>query len=82
MVTGATNPISTTEESPIITARGVWLPPSGRRTIGLWIVGRCPLAGCSGSHAHRGGPAGGVRRAGCGRGEYLLTSAARRRVVA
>lgn len=64
--------------SQILTARGVWLPPSGRRTIGLWIVGRCPFGRCHGSHAHRGGPDGGRRRAGCGLGDYLVIAGSRR----
>ncbi len=57
-------------------ARAVGLAPSGARKLWLWIVGRCDF--CGGAHAHRGGPKGGVRRAGCGRGEYEVTASRKR----
>lgn len=55
-----------------VTARAVGLAPCGGRLRWAWIVARCPF--CSGSHLHRGGRDGGIRRAGCGRGEYRVTA--------
>ena len=49
---------------------GVFYPPSGRRRLALVVVPRCFF--CTGSHAHRGGADGAVRRAGCGRGAYVV----------
>ncbi len=57
-------------------ARAVGLAPSGARKLYLWIVGRCMY--CGGAHAHRGGPKGGLRRAGCGRGDYEVCAGRRR----
>jgi hypothetical protein len=54
------------------TARAVGLKPGGVRELWLWIVGRCEY--CSGAHAHRGAPKCGVRRAGCGKGEFDVRS--------
>lgn len=48
---------------------GVGYPPAGRRR--FWIVVLC-CPECRGYHSHRTGPRGGVRRAGCGRGEYRV----------
>jgi hypothetical protein len=48
--------------------------PNGRRGLGLLLVTRCPF-GCGGVHVHRG--VGGVRRAGCGAGEYVVVAAGR-----
>jgi hypothetical protein len=45
--------------------------PSARRRYWLLIVRQCPYC-AAGQHAHRGGEGGGLRRAGCGRGEYFL----------
>jgi hypothetical protein len=45
-------------------------PCGGRRTNWLLIVPCCPH--CSGPHHHRGGPDGGIRRAGCDRGAYVV----------
>lgn len=57
------------QPSAIPRVRGRLLVPSGRRGLPALIV-QCPLPGCGGVHLHRGG--GGVRRAGCGRGDYLV----------
>lgn len=57
-------------------ARAVGPAPSGACTLWLWIVGRCVF--CGGAHAHRGGPKGGLCRAGCGRGEYEVSAGRRR----
>jgi hypothetical protein len=59
--------------SNLRTARGVWLRPSGRRTLGLWVV-RCPFTACRGQHVHRGGPNGVIRTAGCGDGRYRVAA--------
>jgi hypothetical protein len=56
-------------------ARGIGLAPSGARKLWLWIVGSCVF--CAGAHAHRGGPKCGVRRAGCGNGEYEVMAGRR-----
>ena len=48
------------------------LPPCGRRLLWLWLVLNCRY--CGGCHAHRGGPKGGLRRAGCNRGWYVLSA--------
>jgi len=61
---------SATDRPSAPIARAVGLAPSGGRTLWLWVVGRYPIPGCGGNHAHRGGPNGGLRRAGCGGGEY------------
>lgn len=56
------------------TAFNVWAvgyPPSGRRRHWLLIVRNCPFCP-AGHHAHRGGPGGGSRRSGCGRGNYRV----------
>jgi hypothetical protein len=58
--------------SHLRTAPGVWLPPSGRRAIGAWVV-RCTW--CGAQHLHRGERDGAVRRAGCGSGRrYVVTA--------
>jgi hypothetical protein len=62
------------ERAPI--ARAVGLAPAAGRVLWAWIVTHCPF-GCGGAHLHRGGVAGGVRRAGCGRGEYQVTAGRR-----
>jgi len=69
------------DHPPVPHAAAVGLPPCGERTLWLWIVGRCPL-GCGGSHAHRGGRAGGIRRAGCDRGWYRVSARRRGRAGA
>lgn len=61
------------QDAPV--ARAVGLVPSGGRTLWAWVVGRCPF--CAGSHMHRGGSRGGLRRAGCGKGEYRVTAGRR-----
>lgn len=56
------------------TALYVWsvaYPPSGRRRGWLCVVRTCPFC-TAGNHAHRGGPQGGLKRAGCGRGSYYV----------
>lgn len=55
------------------TAPTVWAvayPPAGHRRHWLFIV--APCFACGGAHAHRGGQDGGLRRAGCGRGSYVV----------
>ena len=48
-------------------------PPGGKRHRWLLIVQTCPT--CRATHHHFSpGPHGGIRRAGCGRGSYLLKS--------
>jgi hypothetical protein len=44
--------------------------PSARRSLGVLLVTSCPYCPSGGPHLHRGG--GGLRRAGCGRGEYVV----------
>lgn len=64
----------TANRHPDDTPVGVWAvgyPPSGRRRYWLLIVRVCPFCAL-GHHAHRGGPDGGSRRAGCGRGNYRV----------
>jgi len=51
------------QDAPV--ARGVAYAPAGRRRLWLLLVPRCPH--CGHAHAHRGGPAAGVRESGCGR---------------
>lgn len=52
------------------TAHATAYPPVGRRSMWLLLVRRCPV--CRGAHLHRGAPHGGLRRAGCGKGAYLV----------
>ena len=59
----------------VISVSALAFRPSGRRRGWLWLVRRCPYCsvdGAASAHAHRGGPVGGLRTAGCGRGEYVL----------
>lgn len=56
------------QDATAVRAAATFLPPSGRRTLGVLIVQRCPF--CAAGHVHRG--KAGVRQAGCGRGEYLV----------
>jgi hypothetical protein len=63
------------QTAPVATAVG--RKPSGARAFWAWIVANCPY-GCGGSHLHRGGPQGGLRRAGCGLGQYQVTAGRRR----
>lgn len=58
----------------VVVARARWLPPSGNRELGVFVVSPCPLC-MFGVHLHRGGPASGMRRAGCGLGQYRVTVA-------
>lgn len=51
--------------------------PVGRRRLWLLLVPDCPF--CGQVHAHRGGPSGGARAAGCGRGAYELAVTQHRR---
>lgn len=68
----AATPITThshPENSRRSSVWGVGYPPSGHRR--YWLVAvLCP--NCRGWHSHRTGPNGGLRRAGCGRGAYLI----------
>lgn len=61
----------------VVVASAASYPASGRRRFALLLVLSCPF--CRYAHAHRGAEYGGLRRAGCGRGEYLVkpTTAAR-----
>lgn len=54
-------------------------PPSGRRQYWLLLVVSCPL--CHGTHHHRGGRAGGLRQASCGRGQYMVRPHRARRLT-
>jgi hypothetical protein len=58
------------KRNPKARQSAVGLAPSGARKLWLWIVGRCVY--CGGAPAHRGGAKCGVRRAGCGKGEYEI----------
>jgi len=53
-------------------ARGVAYPPAGRRRLWLLLVPRCPH--CGHAHAHRGGPAAGVRESGCGQSYHVVVT--------
>jgi hypothetical protein len=57
-----------TARLPVVVA--LRYPPSGRRTLPLDIVPDCCHC-VEGGHVHRGGK-GKVRRAGCGRGKYVI----------
>lgn len=48
------------------------LPASARRTLPALVVDPCPFCPTGGPHLHRGH--GGLRRAGCGRGEYVIVA--------
>jgi hypothetical protein len=63
-----------------VVASATSYPPAGRRSLVLLLVLHCPF--CQYVHAHRGAEYGGVRRAGCGRGEYLVKPATAARVPA
>jgi hypothetical protein len=54
--------------------------PAGRRRMVLLLVLHCPFCRCA--HAHRGAEYGGLRRAGCGGGEYLIRPVTAARVPA
>lgn len=58
------------QANPIPRVAARFYGPSGRRGLGVLLVAQCPH--CAGAHLHRG--AGGVRRAGCGAGEYMLVA--------
>jgi hypothetical protein len=64
------------------TAAAVAYAPAGSRQHWALVVPACPY--CHGAHLHRGAAYGGIRRAGCGRGEYLVRAlpTSIRRVVA
>lgn len=62
---------STSRNRQVPTVAAEAYPPAGRRSQWLLLIKSCPFCGGY-AHAHRGGPAGGLRDAGCGRGEYLL----------
>lgn len=61
-------PNRATRRHPVASAAAY--PPAGRRFTTLLLVLHCPFCRCA--HAHRGAEFGGLRRAGCGRGEYLV----------
>lgn len=61
---------STSRNSQVPTVAAEAYPPAGRRSQWLLLMKSCVY--CGYAHAHRGSPAGGLREAGCGRGEYLL----------
>jgi hypothetical protein len=55
-----------------IPARSIaYPPPNAGRSQWMHVVPRCPF-GCRTAHVHRAGPEGGRRRAGCGRGSYVV----------
>jgi hypothetical protein len=65
------------QRQPIVVIARAYAP-CGRRSSWLLLVEECPF--CStGSiksvHVHRGAHHGGLRRSGCGRGEYLVRPA-------
>lgn len=62
--------------SPRLIANATAYAPVGRRQQHVLLVRSCPL--CAGAHLHRGAQHGGRRRAGCGRGEYLVRTTAAR----
>lgn len=57
------------KDATAVRVSATFLRPSARRGLPALVV-RCPLPGCGGVHLHRGG--GGLRRAGCGRGSYVI----------
>lgn len=65
-----------------IVVTAVAYPPAGRRSMWLLLVLSCPFCAERGVHAHRGARYGGLRRAGCRRGEYLVTPISVRGAVA
>jgi len=67
-----------TRRVPIASATSY--PPAGRRSLVLLLVLRCPSCRCA--HAQRGAAHGGIRRAGCGGGEYLVKPITAARVPA
>lgn len=70
---------ATDRRYPIVTASAY--PPAGRRRLWLLLVSHCVLCQCA--HAHRSSvPCGGLRAAGCGRGDYLVVVREAGRVVA
>jgi hypothetical protein len=64
---------------PVIARSVAYRPGAGRR-YWLHLVIACPFE-CGVVHHHRGAAAGGLRRAHCGRGTYLLRPAARRQTA-
>ncbi|MDB5288741.1 MAG: hypothetical protein JWR05_3690 [Mucilaginibacter sp.] len=58
------------QDATAIRVPAVFYLPSGRRMLAVLVVTACPFCTPGGPHVHRGN--GGVRRAGCGRGEYVL----------
>lgn len=69
-------------QSQVVVVSALAYPPAGRRTLWLLVVHSCPFCVARGPHVHRGPLAGGIRRAGCGRGRYRLQSAAGQSAVA
>lgn len=70
-------------DSRAVRVWAAYWPPSGRRGLGVLLVESCPWCPGGGAHMHRG--SGGPRRAGCGRGIYIVVphpSLIRGRVVA
>jgi hypothetical protein len=65
------------DRQPIVTVSAFAYPPCARRRLWLLLVTSCPY--CASVHAHRGAQHGGVRRAGCDRGEYSLQTRVARR---
>jgi hypothetical protein len=61
-------PAKSSGEPPPIWATAY--PPAGHRHRWLLLVRTCDT--CGGAHHHFGGPTGGLRRRGCGAGEYHL----------
>lgn len=52
---------------------GRFYGPAARRSLGVLVVTACPFCPSGGPHVHRG--SGGLRRAGCGGGEYVVVPA-------
>lgn len=68
-IAAASTPQDRSQPTAIPTVQARLYAPSCRRTLPLLIVLGCPFCP-EGRHVHRG--QGGVRRAGCGRGEYSI----------
>ena len=63
---------SAADRQGVPVARGVAYAPAGRRRLWLLLVPRCPH--CGHAHAHRGGPAAGMRESGCGQSYHVVVT--------
>lgn len=74
-VTNAITTATSRADDPVQSDTAVRVPavfyvPSGRRMLAVLVVLTCPFCTPGGPHVHRGN--GGLRRAGCGGGQYVL----------